>query len=83
MKWFSIKKFKPPTSTEMLVRMERLSGHYSFERYVIASLEMYHEDNTKMNDWILAYDLHTDLDLGLYSVTHFALIDPVELNHEI
>ena len=73
MKWYSIKKYIPQKETELLIRAKCLDGH---ERYFIAIL-VFLEDFEKLTSWEVqgSYDLR----LNEYTVTHFCVLDPVEI----
>lgn len=75
MKWLSIKKFRPPTGQDLILRIERKIGcDYIYDRYIIASLESLGNHLNNPSSWYLSNGaLYDD-----YSVTHFAIIDAVE-----
>ncbi len=79
MKWYSIKKYKPITCNELLVRIEKDTG--SYDRYLIASCDDY---DTKYDPttWNLSNGQIIGVDLAEYIVTHFAIIDPVLIEEE-
>ncbi len=79
MKWYSIRKYKPTSGNEMLIRIEKDTG--SYDRYLVASCEDY---DTKYDPttWTLSNGQTIDIDLSEYTVTHFAIIDPVLIEEE-
>lgn len=74
MRWYCINKYIPPTSTYHLVRA--FNGEY--ERYFIAALETF-ENRNELLTWELSNDASCVLDLSKYKVTHFCIIEPVEI----
>jgi len=80
MKWFSTKEYLPPNGVDLLLRIERRPEHdYIYERYIIASLEHYTDDIQNTARWELSNGAYMDISMAEYRVTHFALIDPVEI----
>ena len=75
MKWYSIKKYIPPTCAETLIRAIHDDD---YERYFIASLEIY-DDRDLLINWDMANGAIHDIDFSTYKVTHFAVIDPVQI----
>ncbi len=76
MKWYSIKKYDPPTCTDLFVRILRNDKEY--ERYVVALCENL---NTKEipSKWEMANGAFPSIDLDDYHVTHFAIPDLIEI----
>lgn len=75
MKWYSVKKYIPQTSIELLIRAVSIE---EYERYFIASTELI-DDLGLLANWYMANGAHHDIELHKYRVTHFAIIDPVEI----
>lgn len=70
MKWYSVKKHKLPASSidNMLVRyLSALSGEYRME------VAHYFE-----NEWVDTVNLES-LEVNGYTVTHFCIPDPIEI----
>jgi len=80
MKWFSIKTFTPPTGQDLLLRIEK-KAQYScrYERYIIASMETIEDDLDSILNWEPSNGVSFDIKLEEYNVTHFSIIDPVEM----
>jgi hypothetical protein len=75
MKWYSIKKFTPLISTQYLIFTE---NHYTY----IARIESIDTPDVWIND----YDCDkcdTSAYQKIYGVTHFSIIEPVELLRDI
>jgi hypothetical protein len=71
MKWYSIKKFSPPISTYCLIFTE---NKYSY----VARLE-----SSDLTTWIHDYhceDCENSNWEKIYGVTHFCIIEPIELD---
>lgn len=79
MKWYSIKKFTPPTSQDLILRIVKNPDSYTYERYIIASCELLYDDMSNVSWWELSNGCQIDIELHDYYVTHFAIIDPIEI----
>lgn len=75
MKWYSIKKYDPPTCTTLLLRIVIDSKEY--ERYVVASCENLNKKEMP-SEWEMANGALPSIDLALYRITHFAIPEPIE-----
>ncbi len=75
MKWLSIKKYHPPTSTDLLVRAEHKD---EYERYFVASAELL-DGLESLIYWEMSNGAHHDLNLEDYKVTHFCVPSPVKI----
>lgn len=75
MKWYSLKKYAPLLSAELLIRCVEASG---YTRYFVCSAE-YQDDLHFLENWDYCNGAHHDLDKTDYTVTHFCIPDPVEL----
>ena len=78
MKWYSIKEYTPPSCTNVLVRVLNTKGNFSFDRYFIAMCEDF-DTITDLATWELANSITSEIDYFNYTVTHFALIEPVPI----
>ncbi len=84
MKWFSIKKFSPPTGQYVFIRAVAWvkfseENQMNYDYYSCAKAECLNKMEDILN-WEFTYidsELH-DL-LSEYKVTHFAMIDPIEI----
>lgn len=80
MKWYSVKKYKPPACNEVLIRIEKKSGQaFIYDRYLTGSFEDYSQNITNPWNWALVCFDEKLIDLDIYEVTHFAIIEPVEV----
>lgn len=75
MKWYSIKKFTPPTCSDLLLRIMHKNREY--ERFVIGMSENLNafEDLSTWEYMINSFDFN----LNDYYITHFCILDPVEI----
>lgn len=74
MKWYSVKEYYPPISTECLIRTEN-------SYFYVARLETFETPNV----WIHDYDCEECKDSSyesIYGVTHFCLIEPAQIGDE-
>lgn len=74
MKWYDVKKFTPPISTYCLIFTE---NNYTY----VARLE----SKDSPSEWIHDYRCEECENSGegtIYGVTHFAIIEPVEIENE-
>jgi len=78
MKWYSIKKYRPPTGNFIFIRIELGSGQY--DRNIVAMCEDLNEVKNAAAWEVMANDA-LDIDLSLYKVTHFCIPDPVEIEN--
>ncbi len=80
MKWFKLSKHYPPTSVQLLLRLEKkVSEVFRYDAYVIASIETYPDDDIQeLFHWELSNGAQIDLDLSQFEVTHFCILDAVE-----
>jgi hypothetical protein len=75
-KWLSINKYVPPTGETMFIRASNAEDH--IERYFVGFTDDL--PNIKdLNSWELYPALYPDLSLDKYKVTHFAILDAVEI----
>lgn len=74
MKWYDINNYKPPTGTELLLRIE----NDIWERYITASCEDL-QSRCELKTWEFSGALY-DFDLNDYKITHFSILDPVEIS---
>jgi hypothetical protein len=72
MRWYNIKKYDPVCCVEMLIRA--FNGHY--EWHLMAMCE-----NVLNKESLEEWEFRTKpyIDLTKYKVTHFCLIDPIEI----
>ena len=79
MKWYSVKKHKVPSGVELLVRAQSTG---SYERYFIAILED-SEEFSALSNWDMCNTASHDIDFEHYAVTHFCILDPVEIESDL
>ncbi|HLX54200.1 MAG TPA: hypothetical protein VKR58_09670 [Aquella sp.] len=79
MKWYSVKKYTPPSDCTYIIRVELPSSNINYEQYLIANREVLGEVDS-LSSWIV-HDIALDSSEQWqeYKVTHFAIIDPVEI----
>lgn len=76
MKWLSIDKYLPNGSEIVFIRAQYKLDHY--ERYFVGSIDVL-ENIKDLVAWELYPAKYLDIKLQDYYVTHFAQIDPVEI----
>ncbi len=78
MKWYSVKKYTPPSCTNVLIRAtNNFLGLY--DRYFVAMIEDF-STIKDLDAWELAnYIDGSDMDITRYEVTHFCILDPIEI----
>jgi hypothetical protein len=75
MKWLSIKEYTPPACTNVFIRAIN-TGDFTYDRCFVGFVE----DFTFIKNLIRwELEAHYDIDLSDYTVTHFAIIDPIEI----
>lgn len=84
MKWYSIKKYHPSIGCELLIRAVKHSNITAvdlvcYEKYFVAELECIYEGIEDIRNWYLSNGAIADSRDGEYKVTHFAVLDPVEI----
>ncbi len=80
MKWLSIKKFHPPACTNVFIRAISTQFNFEFDRHFVAMTEDYNRME-RLIDWEIALGINVDdIDPSAYRVTHFAIIDAVEID---
>lgn len=80
MKWYSVKKYTPPACENVFIRAITTDViGCTYDRYFVAMLENF-RGITKLNQWEPANGQDFgEIDMYEYTVTHFATIDPVEI----
>ena len=81
MKWYSVKKYRPPSCQYVFIRAvnELSESEQLFDRYFVAMIEDFN-DIENLDAWEMANSaLHADLRLVEYNVTHFCIPEPVEI----
>lgn len=73
MQWYSIKKYLPPACSDVLIRAT--GGEYDL--YFIGMIENFNQISY-LNEWVLKGS-NDYINLMDYKVTHFAIIDPIEI----
>ncbi len=80
MKWLSIKKYLPPSGTYVFVRAVNTLFNSEYCRHFVCMTE----DYTRMeclDDWQAELGFNNDdINPKTYRVTHFAIIDAVEID---
>ena len=80
MKWYSIKRFTPPSGINLFVRAVYNDPDFISARYFVGMIEIY-EDIQSLSEWLLANgEQHQEINVAHYKITHFAVIDPVEID---
>ena len=72
MEWYSIKKYTPPSCTQVFIRA--INGEY--DRYFVGIIE-----NFNLIAHLIEWELEGDysIDYTEWKVTHFAIINPLEI----
>lgn len=79
MKWYSLNKYHPPTGHYLLIRIQKKeSEQYLYDRHFIASIEDLSGGVKDTNSWEFTCQI-LDIDLNRYEVTHFCILEPVEI----
>lgn len=79
MRWYSVKSYWPPTCQYVFIRaINNKVTDPLYDRHFIAMVENL-KDVRKLTSWEMANGQVFDIDLSIYLVTHFAIIEPVEI----
>lgn len=79
MKWCSVKKYTPPACTYVFIRAVTCQENDTYDRYFVGMIEDFGSIEN-LGDWEMANGQELiDIEADLYSVTHFAIIDPIEI----
>jgi hypothetical protein len=80
MKWYSIKKYRPASGAEVLIRALTNQNSKSYDRHFIAMIDSY-DSIENLASWELANGGNESFFLNMddYVVTHFAPLEPVEI----
>ncbi len=78
MKWYSLNKHIPPAYTYLFIRAITKSSGYLYDRNFVGMIENI-EDARKLNAWEMANGQNYSIVPDDYEVTHFCIIDPVEI----
>lgn len=77
MKWLSIKKFTPPSCTNLFIRAVKSDSQY--DRHFVGMIEEFLQIKD-LRSWEMANGQELiDINPIDYKVTHFAIIDSVEI----
>ena len=79
MKWYPIRDYEPPTGCDLIIRIKKDTG--SYDRYLIAMCEDY-LNLFDASTWIVADWMDINIDLSEYTVTHFCIPDPIEIEND-
>lgn len=78
MKWYSLNKHITPTCTDLFIRATTKSSGYLYDRYFVGMIENI-EGARKLKNWEMANSQIYRIITEDYEVTHFCIIDPVEI----
>ncbi len=77
MRWYSVDKFLPAAGNDVFIRAVRIDG--SYERHFVGMIDDFNGIEN-LNAWELCnFDNLIDIDVDKYIVTHFAIIEPIEI----
>ena len=85
MKWYSIKKHRPPINVELILRIAITNPDTSRydERYITAELESNYIYIDDIENWFTCCPTcQKGFSMRGYDVTHFAIPDPIKIEHE-
>ncbi len=81
MKWLSLNRYIPPSCENVFIRavLTTSNEEHIYDRFFVARIEDFREIYN-LEKWEMAngQDL-IDIEPDMYVVTHFALIDPIEV----
>ena len=82
MKWLSVKKYTPPSCTDVFIRAiwHDMDNDLLVDRYFVGMIANFLEIE-ELHFWEIANGFDNDAkNFCQYHVTHFAIIDPVRTN---
>jgi hypothetical protein len=79
--WNSLNRYIPPSCENVFIRavLVNTDEEHIYDRFFVAKIEDFRKVYD-LEEWEMANgEVVLDIDLSMYVVTHFAVIDPVEV----